>query len=160
MSDLKTALTELNKAIQKEIAKFSELEHSENIIEVCKAFMELDKAIEDVELYKKELNNIYEKFSSTIIPELLENQGLGDSVKVFGRTFSINTRAFFSIPQNKQEKGFPWLESNGLGDLIKKNVNGNSLSSALTELVKEKGIMPPEDCVSTHIKKYISIRKT
>lgn len=159
-NELKNALIELNKATQKIIEISSELESSENVIEVCKFFKELGEHLENLEYYQKELKAIYEKFSTDVIPDILEAQKLGNSVKLFNRTFILNVRGYFSIPEAKQSKGFPWVEANGLGPLIKEAVNSNSLSSAISEIIEEKGTLPPEDCVSMHVKKYITIRKT
>lgn len=157
-NELKNALIELNKATQQIIQTFAELERSDNIVEVCQAFKELSEQLSNLEIYQKELNLIYDKFSGTIIPDLFESNKI-DSIKLSGRNFILSTRPFFSIPQDKEEKGFAYLKEIGLESLIKPKVNGNSLSSAISEIMREKGIMPPEDCVSVHIKKYISMRK-
>jgi hypothetical protein len=90
---------------------------------------------------------------------VLEELGL-DSVKTEGHTFTLGSQLHASIPNHKMKEGLAWLRENSLGDIIKEGVNPKTLSSALKDLIEEKGVTPPEDAITMHIKKVTSVRKS
>lgn len=68
------------------------------------------------------------------------------------------TKVMASIPADKKEQAFEWLEQNDLGSLIKPTVNASSLSGAAKEIM-EKGEELPEELFNVHMQPGISVTK-
>lgn len=126
---------------------------------LLRSFKELDDAKDQLEMLMKIIGAIHRKCSEETIPEQFESMEM-DSVKIAGRNFIVSGKIRASIPADKTEKGFAWLKENGYDALIKEGVNAQSLSSAMSDLFKEKAIMPPSDAISMYVHKYTSMRKT
>lgn len=155
---LKDATKVLAQAANHTINYFDELDKN-NIAQLVESFRYLKSATDAIEQLLKSLNLLQEELSSDIIPTAMENVQL-DSVKSKGYTYSLSVRTFASIPLDKQDKGYAWLKEVGGDAIIKPTVNAKTLSSFIVGYIEEHGKKPPEDAVSLHQKKYISIRKS
>ena len=117
---------------------------------------DLKKSIEDV---LSVIKTFYTQMQTETVPNAMENLGI-DSAKVGKYNFTLGHVLHASIPADKREKGFEWLRNNNLGDIIREEANQKTLSSALSRYLEETGRTPPEDAISMHTEKTISIRKT
>ena len=162
MSDnpkLKTALAELDKAVQS-AASFVTTELDRNDIPtMLRAFKEIDEAKKYLAEIEKVLTATHKSMSEQMIPEAFENNGF-DSVKTAGRNFIVATRLNATIPEDKRSAGFEWLRNVAhVPELIIQTVNSRQLSSFVSSYFEEHAVMPPEEAISVHQVKYTSMRK-
>lgn len=156
---LRDALKAMAEAVPNVAAHFAELEKTANIAELLRAYKQLQDANSFFGELKKILDELQTNLNKKAIPDIMESLQM-DSVKSGGYTFSIGVRTFASIPLDKRDEGFKWLEANGLSAIIKPAVNQKTLSSAIKSFIEEKGIIPPEDVMTIHQEKYVSVRKS
>lgn len=158
MDNAKQAIKSVNDLLVEITIKIEECRKSTNLPEMCKFYRELATNLDIIESAVKGISAVKTELSENILPDLMESMYF-DSVKVGGYNFITVGRTFFSIPEEKRTKGFDWLRANGFEMLIKEGVNAQSLTAAINEYVDDKGEYPPEDVVTKHTKKYISMRK-
>ncbi len=130
----------------------------DDIPATLRSYKTLTEFLEELE----ELVDALSKFKTTLsyetIPQMFERAGV-DSVKLSGRNFIVGVRFNASIPNDKKQAGFKWLEENGLGALIQPNVNPKTLSSAIASFFESTAMLPPSEAVSVHKQTYTSVRK-
>lgn len=154
---IKHAILTLSDAVPSVLKRFEEVK--DNIAELLKFYRQLRDANSQIDQLCKILNELEQNLSYKIIPDIMETMQM-DSLKSGGYTYSVNVRNNASIPLDKREKGLQWLKNNGLSAIISETVNAKTLSSAVTQHIVEKGLIPPEDAISLHQQKYISVRKS
>lgn len=106
----------------------------------------------------KELNKQEE-----VIERQLFEMMVNEEVEKFtrnGKTFAPTVRTYASIKAECKEATFAWLKENGYGDLVKEQVNANSLTSLYKEM-DESGELPEEfsDMLNVYQKQSVVIRK-
>jgi len=148
----------LSQAVERTVLYFDKID-STNLPELLDAFRLLRENEEQLSTLHDALKQIKDKLSHETIPDIFESMGI-DSIKAKGRNFILGTSFYASIPIDKREAGFQWLKDNRLGELITPTVNAKSLSSAVKAYIEASGQQPPEEAMSTHIKRNISVRKT
>lgn len=158
MENAKEAIKLLKALVDDTVVQIEKLRVSTNITEVCKFYRDLHEVSSLIETYLDIMKSTRTEFSERILPDLFENLGV-DSIKAHNRNFVLNSRAYFSIPKDKQQEGHKWLKEKGYEMLIKEDVNAQTLSAAMNEYVEIKGEYPPEEVMSKYIKKYISLKK-
>lgn len=85
-----------------------------------------------------------------------------DSISYGGKTYRPQIKTYYSCPADKKQELFIALREDGLGDIIKEDVNANTLSSAMREVVEQNGGEVPEeyaDLVNVYDKQTIVARK-
>lgn len=158
MDNIKSTIRAIKELNDESIVLMEKLSTSTNIPELCKFYKELTEGLELIDDLVKALKEIENELSTKILPDLFEATGV-DSIKVHNRQFILTGRLFANMPMDMQAKGLPWLREVGYGAIIKEGVNSSTLSSAMKEYIEQNGKMPPEDCMTTFIKKGISVRK-
>lgn len=104
------------------------------VLEVRERAEELDKQLKETNKLKEELEQ-----------QLIEMMMLDDVDKFVyaGKTFFPSVRLWASLKAETKEEAIEWLKSSGFADLVKEQVNTQSLSSLVKEL-KENDEMPEE----------------
>jgi hypothetical protein len=129
----------------------------DNIPELTRRFKNLREVKDFLDDLKKVVDSTYEQYSKQIIPDAFENIKM-DSCKLHSRNFIVSARLWASIPENKEEVGFPWLVKNNWEMLIQRKVNAQKLSSAMTGLFRETNTLPPKEAMSITVERHTSIR--
>ena len=79
-----------------------------------------------------------------------------------GTSFSMSNKIFASAKADKKEELMQALKDNNYGDLVKEQVNAQSLRSAVIEMMEENDEEVPEwiaDLVNVYEKPVINMRK-
>ena len=153
----KQAIKGVGEAIDVAMRYFASIE-PDDVPKLLRAFKALKEHKEELDSWIEVLNKFYNQLSYETIPAAFERVGV-DSIKLSGRNFVVGVRFNASIPQDKQNEGFKWLEEHGLGALIRPTVNSKSLSSALSSYIEANAEEPPKEAFSIYKQKYTSVRK-
>lgn len=154
---LRLAIKELGAAIEGVVEHFNTLD-PDDVPALLRSFKALKEQKDELDDWEKIISSLFSKLSQETIPAAFEKVGY-DSIKLSGRNFVVGVRMFASIPQDKKEEGFKWLNEHGLGALIQPTVNPKSLSSALQSHFDEHATLPPTEAVTLYQQKYTSVRK-
>jgi hypothetical protein len=155
---LADAIKQLSAAVTTASLYLSSIDRND-IPTLVKSFKKLKDDVDVLEEVTKVATGLVKELSYNVIPEAFENHNF-DSVKIGGYNYILSVRMNASIPQDKQEAGFEWLQTHGLGSIIKPAVNPRTLTSAIKEYIAEKGEVPPESVIPIFNQRYISVRKT
>jgi len=90
-----------------------------------KKLTEMASLIDDEEKKLKKLKADYKKLSEEDIPDKLREVGISEFKLLDGTKLSIQPYYSARITPDNREVCFNWLESNGLGDVIKNTVSAN-----------------------------------
>lgn len=129
----------------------------DNIPELTRRFKGLREIKDYLDDLKKMVDAAYENYSKTIIPDAFELIHM-DNAKLHGKTFTVSSRMWASIPEPKEETGFKWLRENDYEMLIRERVNAQQLSSAITGRFRETNTLPPKEAISVIVERHTSIR--
>lgn len=157
LDKVQTALKDLDKALTTFIGSIDKLKQ-DDVTGLLKIFKQLGEYVDELDATNDMASKVYKQLSYEVIPELFERLEM-DSIKALGKNFVVGVRMNASIPADKREEGFRWLETHGLGSLIQPGVNPKTLSSAISNYFEENAEMPPADAMSIHKQRYTSVRK-
>ena len=118
-----------------------------------------DKKVE-LEAMTKETNQEIEKAEQELL-EIMTEDEMPKFVHM-GTSFSISNKIFASAKADKKEELMQALKDNDYGDLVKEQVNAQSLRSAVIEMMEENDEEVPEwiaDLVNVYEKPVINMRK-
>ena len=118
-----------------------------------------DKKVE-LEAMTKENNQEIEKAEQELL-EIMTEDEMPKFVHM-GTSFSMSNKIFASAKADKKEELMQALKDNDYGDLVKEQVNAQSLRSAVIEMMKENDEEVPEwiaDLVNVYEKPVINMRK-
>lgn len=97
-------------------------------------------------------------FTSIRLAEVMEEQAM-EKFSIKGvASFWTKTDLFASIPADNKEAAFDWLRENGMEELIKETVNGNSLKSAIKGHLEEGGETPDPSIIKIHTQLTVQSR--
>ena len=125
------------------------------VVRLRNAQVEKKKAEQTLEGIKKKYNE-----AESALIEFLESNEMKTTAKYEGvGSFTLNKpRLHASCKIEDNDKLFEFLREHGRGDLIKTRVHDGSLSSFVSELVKD-GTKIPEDFISIHYTTRLSYNK-
>ena len=87
---------------------------------------------------------IHENLAKTIIPERMEEMGIGTvNITGVGR-LEIRNEASCSIPAENKEEVYAWCNDNGYGDLIQGTINSGTFKAQVKKWIKEGEEFPLE----------------
>lgn len=118
-----------------------------------------DKKVE-LEAMTKETNQEIEKAEQELL-EIMTEDEMPKFVHM-GTSFSMSNKIFASAKADKKEELMQALKDNDYGDLVKEQVNAQSLRSAVIEMMEENDEEVPEwiaDLVNVYEKPVINMRK-
>ena len=98
-----------------------EQEGGSELSSLIRASQDLQKNIEFLKQEQKEAQKEYDKIIRELIPAAMESMGL-DRVDVDGNSVTLQPFVFCRISEEKKDECFAYLNSAGLGDVIKNEV--------------------------------------
>jgi len=141
MSDIKDMMFEDSKDLLDEI-------ESNDISEQCVQLKKIEDAILEKEKELKALKDKADIISSSVIPELMLEQGLSQLKLADGSAVTVNKTYNCTINKENIESAYKWLRDNELGDLIKNEVavsfgvGEDNKAQRLLDLAAENGYQP------------------
>ena len=118
----------------------------------CIKLKRKEDEISDLEEQLKKKKEEADFISSSVIPELLAEQGLSEIKLADGSKVSVKKEFRATVPKDdtKRENALLWLRTNGLGDIIKNNVSvtfgkgEDNKAKQLLDLAAENGFQPQQ----------------
>ena len=118
----------------------------------CIKLKRKEDEISDLEEQLKKKKEEADFISSSVIPELLAEQGLSEIKLADGSKVSVKKEFRATVPKDdtKRENALLWLRTNGLGDIIKNNVSvtfgkgEDNKAQQLLDLAAENGFEPEQ----------------
>jgi|TARA_B110000967_G_scaffold133475_1_gene136262 hypothetical protein len=118
----------------------------------CIKLKRKEDEISDLEEQLKKKKEEADFISSSVIPELLAEQGLSEIKLADGSKVSVKKEFRATVPKDdtKRENALLWLRTNGLGDIIKNNVSvtfgkgEDNKAEQLLNLAAENGFEPQQ----------------
>jgi hypothetical protein len=129
-------------------SKLPELMGLANEMETLKA------EYESLEEQAKVRKDRYREISENLLPEAMELAGLvgpdghGKFTLASGSGVHLKTEVYVGVRKEDKPALFAWLRKHGMHDLIKEDVNTNTLKSTVKELIEYDEEIPPQ--VTTH----------
>ena len=94
-----------------------------NISEMGRQLTKLEEEIDSQEKYLKSLKENFRKLSEDLLPNRLRELGISEFKLSDGTSISIQQYYSARITPENRDVCFHWLETNGLGDIIKNTVS-------------------------------------
>jgi hypothetical protein len=141
MSDIKDMMFEDSKDLLDEI-------ESNDISEQCVQLKKIEDAILEKEKELKALKDKADIISSSVIPELMLEQGLSQLKLADGSAVTVAKTYNCTVNKQQIESAYKWLRDNELGDLIKNEVavsfgvGEDNKAQRLLDLAAENGYQP------------------
>jgi hypothetical protein len=132
--------------------------HNDHVTNAARAFVVLRYMQEEFKEFLKDINEVFIHEQRHHVPELFESYRIPSQPLDEGFTVSIKPKLFCSITNNNKPAAHEWLKDQGLGDIIKPEVNPRTLVSAMEELIETQGIEPPNDIFSCYFTQVASSR--
>ena len=118
----------------------------------CIKLKRKEDEISDLEEQLKKKKEEADFISSSVIPELLAEQGLSEIKLADGSKVSVKKEFRATVPKDdtKRENALQWLRDQGLGDIIKNNVSvsfgkgEDNKAEQLLNLAAENGFEPQQ----------------
>ena len=118
----------------------------------CVKLKNKEDEIADLEDQLKKKKEEADFISSSVIPELLAEQGLSEIKLADGSKVSVKKEFRATVPKDdtKRENALQWLRDQGLGDIIKNNVSvsfgkgEDDKAKRLLDLAAENGYEPQQ----------------
>ena len=118
----------------------------------CIKLKRKEDEISDLEEQLKKKKEEADFISSSVIPELLAEQGLSEIKLADGSKVSVKKEFRATVPKDdtKRESALQWLRDQGLGDIIKNNVSvsfgkgEDDKAEQLLNLAAENGFEPQQ----------------
>jgi hypothetical protein len=155
---MREVLEELESAIHKMQEFFKNVDR-DDLPKLLTAFRQLQEHKKYLDSLSTDVEKLYQVLSYTIIPDIFQSRNV-ESMKIGGKNFILSNRLHATITADQKEKAFEWLRKNGLEDIVQPNVNHKTLTSALGNLLEDKGISPPADVIKIHTQNYIQVRSS
>jgi hypothetical protein len=106
-------------------------------------YVYLKKAIDALKDETKELNRRFDEIRLRLIPEAMEEQGIKNiNLDGIGLVY-LTADLYTSVPSDKKEDFYEWLEDNGLRDLVTETVNSSTLKAWCKERIESGKQIPP-----------------
>lgn len=96
-----------------------------NISEMGRQLTDLEEKIQIQEKQLKSLKEDYRKISEDLLPNKLRELGVSEFKLADGTSMAIQQYYSARITPDNRDVCFHWLETNGLGDVIKNTVSAN-----------------------------------
>lgn len=98
------------------------LEDLGDITNAVDAYLQAKVVAEEAEAEAKAKREIVRRFEEQLLPEALRNAGVEKIETASGYVVKIKSDVRASIPKAREDEAFAWLEKEGHGGLIKRNV--------------------------------------
>ena len=139
-ADVATMLGHIAK-LSKEADKASK----KGAINMARAFVVLHRLKEKFGDLDKAYSELFERYKTQVMPELLEAEGVTSLPLAEGFRVGISHAWRASIREGQRDKAFHWLRTHGFVDLITTTVNSSTLSAAAKHAMTEDNVEFPTD---------------
>ena len=131
---------------------------SNPMLELADRLLEIRDELNRMEERRKELTALEEQIEQQLF-DLMMTEEVEKFTRA-GRTFRPEIKTYASIKAECKEAAFRWLKENGYGDLVKEQVNTQSLTSLYKEL-DDNGELPEEftSMLNIYQKQKVAIRR-
>ena len=150
-------LQDLQKAVENTLKFFERIDKGD-LPTTLKGFKLLRDNRELLNSISKVVDAEYERLSKSYIPAMFKELEI-DAMKMHGRNFILMPRINWSLKADARPEGLAWLRENGLGNIIREDVNAKTLTSALNALLESDAKSPPQTIMNIHDEEYIQVRK-
>jgi hypothetical protein len=145
-------MSEVNKMMLEDSKDLLDNVEVNTIASECVKLKQKEDEIASLEEQLKNKKNEADYISSSVIPELLAEQGLSEIKLADGSKVSVKKEFRATVPKDdsKREAALQWLRTNGLGDIIKNNVSvtfgkgEDDKAKQLLDLAAENGYEPQQ----------------
>ena len=126
---------------------------TENIQSLADQVQRLEGLLHRIEISEnnlKDLKKAYQHISGEVIPTMMSEMGLSELKLQDGSHLKVATSYKASITEANKEMAFNWLRENGLGDIIKNEINvlfgrnEDNKAAEYAELAKSQGFQPTQ----------------
>ena len=113
---------------------------------LARAMVDADASVEQAEVNLKEAKERARVLREETIPSAMQELGLEELKLDTGQKLSVKQDVYASIPSDKKDEAFQWLDENGFGGLIKVEVKTDypkgeaQAAYALFEELQTRGI--------------------
>jgi len=128
----------------------SKTENIQSLADQVEMLEGLHKRIETSENNIKDLKKEYQRISGEVIPTMMSEMGLAELKLQDGSHLKVSTSYKASITEANKEMAFNWLRENGLGDIIKNEINvsfgrnEDNKAAEYAELARSQGLQPTQ----------------
>ena len=111
---------------------------------------DLNVRLEAQEQIIKDTKKQIERLSGEVIPNMMSEMGLSELKLQDGSHLKVSTSYKASITEANKEMAFNWLRENGLGDIIKNEINvsfgrnEDNKAAEYAELARSQGLQPTQ----------------
>ena len=125
-------------------------ENIQSLADQVEMLENLHKRIETSENNIKDLKKEYQRISGEVIPTMMSEMGLAELKLQDGSHLKVSTSYKASITEANKEMAFNWLRNNGLGDIIKNEINvsfgrnEDNKAAEYAELARSQGLQPTQ----------------
>ena len=111
---------------------------------------ELNTRLQTQEEIMKDTKKQIDRLSGEVIPTMMSEMGLSELKLQDGSHLKVSTSYKASITEANKEMAFNWLRNNGLGDIIKNEINvsfgrnEDNKAAEYAELAKSQGFQPTQ----------------
>ena len=125
-------------------------ENIQSLADQVEMLENLHKRIETSESNIKDLKKEYQRISGEVIPTMMSEMGLSELKLQDGSHLKVSTSYKASITEANKEMAFNWLRENGLGDIIKNEINvsfgrnEDNKAAEYAELARSQGLQPTQ----------------
>ena len=111
---------------------------------------ELNTRLQTQEEIIKDTKKEIDRLSGEVIPTMMSEMGLSELKLQDGSHLKVSTSYKASITEANKEMAFNWLRENGLGDIIKNEINvsfgrnEDNKAAEYAELAKSQGFQPTQ----------------
>ena len=105
--------------------------------------------IDELRAEATEHQKIYDLIRNRVLPESMDDQGV-EGIKLDGiGKVVLGSVLQVSVPADKKELFYKWLEDNGHGDVIQEYAQPSTITALIKEQIRN-GEVIPEDLISVH----------
>ena len=127
-----------------------DLDNSKALADQVLKLKNLEDAILATEEQLKDLKKQSDKLSQEVIPTMMQEMNLSTLKLNDGSAVEVKPVVFASIPADKKDDAYQWLQNNGLGDIIKNEIivafgtKENAKAQQYANLAQGQGFEPSQ----------------
>lgn len=121
-----------------------EIFQSGDLKPVAMKFRKIVDALEILKFYKTEIQKLHDYVSFTVIPEIMEDEGIDTTTYVGVGKIICESDMRCNVPAANRDLLKDWLVEHGHGSLVSETVNASSLKALIKEQLKEGNEIPDE----------------
>lgn len=142
------------------LSKELEKVRKKGAIPTAKAFVVLHRLKDKMDAAQKVFTAVFEEYKNTVLPEMLEAEGVTSLPLAEGFRVGVNHRWAASIREGMKDQAYQWLREHKLDDIITSTINSSTLSATAKSLSEDDNIDLPDDLFNVAIIPNTSVTRT